>query len=343
LSTDHDGLESHLEAWAAGDATRQVVARAVLGLAAAGRALSALVAEGVHGAGHGDVVGSNLGGDAQKSLDRDSQAIVLDALRDTGIAALGSEEEDLPTFLDPAGPVVVAVDPLDGSSNIDNNVAIGTIFSILPVPPAGDPFLQPGSRQLAAGFIVYGPHTDLVLTLGEGTRIYTLDRASGIYRLALGTVEIPPESAEFAVNASNYRHWFEGTRQYFDDCIAGCDGPREKDFNMRWVASMVAEATRILVRGGVFLYPRDARRGYAQGRLRLVYEANPIAMVVEQAGGKASSGFQRILDIQPTDLHQRTPLIFGSANEVTRIEFYEENPASAERAPLFGYRGLFRE
>jgi fructose-1,6-bisphosphatase I len=341
--TDHDGLEHHLDAWAGADATRRVVARAILGLASAGRALSALVAEGVHGGGHGDVVGANLGGDAQKSLDRDSHAIVLDALKDTGIAALGSEEADHPDFFDPAGPVVVAVDPLDGSSNIENNIAIGTIFSILPAIRGGDSFLQPGANQLAAGFITYGPHTDMVLTLGEGTRIYTLDRASGIYRLTLSDLAIPAECNEFAINSSNYRHWFESTRQYYDDCIAGKDGPREKDFNMRWVASLVSEATRILVRGGVFLYPRDARRGYSQGRLRLVYEANPIAMVVEQAGGKASSGFQRILDIVPTGLHQRTPLIFGSANEVTRIEFYEENPASAERAPLFAYRGLFRE
>lgn len=339
---DRNGLTAHLDGWAGDDATRKAVARAVLGLAEAGRRISALVAEGVHGAGHGAIVGENSGGDSQKQLDWRTHEIVLEALRFTGVAAVGSEEADAPDVLDPRGAVVVAVDPLDGSSNIDNNVAIGTIFAILPALAGGDSFLQPGSRQLAAGFVVYGPHTDLVLTLGEGTHIFTLDPEDGVFRIALSNVTIPAETAEFAINASNYRHWQPGIRAWFDDCVAGAAGPREKDFNMRWVAALVAEATRILIRGGIFLYPGDERRGYAQGRLRLVYEANPIAFVVEQAGGRATNGTERVLDLVPTDLHQRTPLIFGSTAEVGQVEFYERNPVPADRSPLFGYRGLFR-
>lgn len=340
--TSANGLAERLGGWADGDATRAAAAAAIMGLAAAGRVLSALVAEGTHGAGHAAVVGENLGGDAQKALDRDSHMIVRDALVGTGVALFGSEEADEPEMLDPDGLVVVAVDPLDGSSNIETNISIGTIFAVLPMVPDPAPLLQPGTAQIAAGFIVYGPHTDLVLTLGQGTMIFTLDRATGHWNLAADKVTIPPETGEFAINASNYRHWFPGTRAYVDDCVAGTEGPREREFNMRWVASMVAEATRILVRGGVFLYPRDQRRGYADGRIRLVYEANPIAFVIEQAGGAATNGTERILDLRPTGLHQRTPLVFGSAGEVSQVAFYEENPIPADRSPLFAYRGLFR-
>ncbi len=335
-------LARRLTDWAGDDAVRKAAASAILGLSRAGRDLSALVAEGTHGAGHGDVVGENLGGDAQKALDRDSHDIVRDALIGTGVAVFGSEEADEAEVLDSDGLVAIAVDPLDGSSNIETNTTIGTIFSVLPKLATGESLLQPGTAQLAAGFIVYGPHTDLVLTLGAGTMIFTLDRVSGDWNLAADKITIEPDAREFAINASNYRHWFPATRAYVDDCLAGADGPRERDFNMRWVASMVAEAMRILVRGGVFLYPRDQRRGYADGRIRLVYEANPIAFVIEQAGGAATDGAERILDLMPTGLHQRTPLVFGSSAEVAQIAFYERNPVPADRSPLFAYRGLFR-
>ncbi len=334
--TDQNGLARRLHDWAGGDTVRRATAAAILGLAEAGRALAALVAEGTHGAGHGAVVGENLGGDAQKALDRDSHDIVRDALLSAGVGVFGSEEADEAEILDPAGLVAVAVDPLDGSSNIETNTTIGTIFSVLPARGGVESLLQPGTAQLAAGFIVYGPHTDLVLTLGDGTMIFTLDRTSGLWGLAVERVAIDPDSREFAINASNYRHWFPSTRAYVDDCLAGTDGPREKDFNMRWIASMVAEAMRILVRGGIFLYPRDQRRGYADGRIRLVYEANPIAFVIEQAGGAATDGAERILDLQPTGLHQRTPIVFGSTAEVAQVAFYERKPGAGR--PLAAVR-----
>lgn len=342
MSSDGEDLEAVLAGWAGDDRLRAAVAAAVSAMARAGVRLQALVAEGAHGTGHHAVVGSNLGGDAQKALDVIAHELVLEEIRGAGVAMLGSEEADRPDLIDPDGLVAVATDPLDGSSNIDTNVSVGTIFSVLPMTADRDPFLQPGRAQLAAGYVIYGPHTDLVLTLGAGTLVFTLERGSGLWRLAADGLEIPAETDEFAINASNYRHWEGGYRTWFDDCIAGADGPREKNFNTRWIASLVAETSRILARGGVFLYPGDMRRGYGGGRLRLVYEANPIAMIVEQAGGRASDGAGPILDRVPDDLHQRTPLVFGAANEVTRIGDYVAHPHSAEQSPLFGYRGLFR-
>ncbi|WP_181702418.1 class 1 fructose-bisphosphatase [Chthonobacter albigriseus] len=336
-------LRAYLEIWAGEDPQRRAVARAVEGIAEAGRALGALVAQGPHDKGHADVVGANLGGDAQKALDVKAHELVIHALKGGAIAAVGSEEAEEVELLNPNGLVAVATDPLDGSSNIDTNVSIGTIFSVLPMVEDGNPFLQPGSKQLAAGYVIYGPHTDIVFSVGEGVEVFTLDRASGTFFLRTDLSDIPEETNEFAVNASNYRHWSRGIRRYVDDCLAGADGPREKDFNMRWVASLVAETTRILQRGGVFLYPGDQRKGYANGRLRLVYEANPIAYLIEQAGGRATTGTTRVLDLVPTDLHQRTGLIFGAAQEVLRIEHYEADPdALGAHSPLFAYRGLFR-
>jgi fructose-1,6-bisphosphatase I len=240
----------------------------------------------------------------------------------------------------------VALDPLDGSSNIDTDLPVGTIFSILPMPAGngapGAALLQPGTRQLAAGFVIYGPQTCLVLTLGQGTHILTLERRTSRFVLTHAAVRIPQRRREYAINASNYRHWDAAIRTYVDDCIAGAEGPRGENFNMRWIASLVAEAFRILVRGGIFLYPADRRPGYEHGRLRLVYEAQPIALVIEQAGGAASDGFERILDLTPRQLHQRTPLIFGSSDKVARVERYHAGPpSSSERSPLFVRRGLF--
>ena len=242
----------------------------------------------------------------------------------------------------------MAIDPLDGSSNIDTNVSVGTIFSILPlregadVPPEAH-FFQPGTRQLAAGYIIYGPQTSMVLTVGAGTHIFTLDPTDRKYKLTSANLQIPADTREFAINASNYRHWDTGIRQYIDTCIEGAPGPRKKNFNTRWIGSMVAECHRILMRGGIYLYPGDSREGYAEGRLRLIYEGNPIAFLMEQAGGAASTGQTRILDLEPTAIHQRIPLIFGSAEEVATVEGYHGiSEASADRSPLFAQRGLFR-
>jgi fructose-1,6-bisphosphatase I len=255
---------------------------------------------------------------------------------------VASEEMKTPVALKSAGSIAVAMDPLDGSSNIDTNVSVGTIFSVL---PAADDhtFHQRGSAQLAAGYVIYGPLCALVLTLGEGAAIFTLDPLAREFRLTTARVTIAPASNEYAINASNYRHWQEGVRAYIDDCIAGSDGPRGANVNMRWIASLVAECHRILARGGVFLYPADARKGYSRGRLRLTYEANPIAFLIEQAGGQAIDGGRRILDILPATLHQRTPLMFGSSGEIERIARYKADPNTLfERSPLFGRRGLLR-
>ena len=308
-----------------------------------------LVTQGALNAGFAASRGSaNSDGDVQKDLDVVADGIFLEAMRAQPVALYGSEENTHPILLDPAKPLALAIDPLDGSSNIETNVSIGTIFSITEV--AGNPrtepeasFLRPGREQLAAGYFIFGPQLALVLTLGAGTRIFIHSSRYGEFIEAYDSVQIPQRSTEFAINASNYRHWEEPVRQYIDDLVAGAEGPREKDFNMRWIASLVADCYRIMIRGGVFLYPADKRKGYGQGRLRIVYEANPIAMLVEQAGGKAIDGINRILDIQPATLHQRTPLIFGSAEKVERIARYHADPAMlSERSPLFGNRGLFR-
>jgi fructose-1,6-bisphosphatase I len=286
----------------------------------------------------------NAAGDFQRLLDVSADEAFLAAARRVGLRHYCSEELDGAVDLNGESGLALAIDPLDGSSNIDTNVSIGTIFSILPAAEgdAATSFLQPGRNQLAAGFFIYGPQLALVLTLGAGTRIFVHSSRLGTF-VETARPQIPERTQEFAVNASNYRHWDDAVRLYVDDCLKGASGPREKDFNMRWIASLVAEAYRILMRGGVFLYPSDSLKGYAQGRLRLVYEANPVAMIVEQAGGAASDGVTRILDMQPAGLHQRTPLVFGSAREVARIGRYHTEPSViAERSPLFGNRGLFR-
>ena len=290
----------------------------------------------------------NAGGDTQKDLDILADDMFIEAMRQAPVAIYGSEELEHPAVLDPSAPLALAIDPLDGSSNIDTNVSIGTIFSILPV--AGEPdsepdasFFQKGTCQLAAGFFIYGPQLALVLTLGSGTHVFVFSSRLGTFVQAYESIVIADRAHEFAVNAANYRHWDEAVRLYVDDCLKGHEGPRDRDFNMRWVASLVAEAYRILVRGGVFLYPGDRRKGYGEGRIRLVYEANPIAFLIEQAGGAASDTVARILDLTPRSMHQRVPLVFGSAREVARIGRYHTQPSSiGERAPLFSNRGLFR-
>lgn len=344
-------LATCLEAWQGTDTGRQAVARAVQAIAAATATLSAIIARGELAGATAAVVGENTDGDSQKALDVQADELLQDELKLAGVAIYASEELEQPLVLDASGArsdVVVVADPLDGSSNIDTNVSVGTIFSILPRNPDGkaaglDDVLQPGRRQLAAGFVIYGPHTAMVLTLGEGTQVFVLDREIAGYVLARPRVAIPPQKNEYAINASNYRYWEEPVRTFIDDCLEGEYGPHGNNFNMRWIASLVAEAFRILTRGGVFLYPRDSRAGYQSGRLRLCYEANPIAFVIEQAGGRATEGMYDILDLVPKTLHQRVPLIFGSAGKVMRISAYHESPLLVgDRSPLFKIRSLFR-
>ncbi len=346
--TDFLSLEDHLASWAAGDEQRSAAAATIAKLSTACSAIAELIAAGPLA---GDLAAERLdhgGGDVQKELDVRADALLAEALAHAPVAAIASEELDVPRPLKSDAPIIVAIDPLDGSSNIDTNASIGTIFSLLPSPPGGDAaepaaFLRAGREQIAAGYVIYGPQTAMVLTLGQGVDIFTLERTSGAFRRTAAGVRVPPHTREFAINASNYRHWDVPVRVWFDDCLTGAEGPRGEDFNMRWIASMVAEAHRILVRGGIYLYPGDARKGYRSGRLRLIYEANPIGFVMEQAGGAASTGRERILDRTPRMLHERVPLIFGSAEEVARLDRYHADPyPMGERSPLFARRGLFR-
>ncbi|MEO1544343.1 MAG: class 1 fructose-bisphosphatase, partial [Pseudomonadota bacterium] len=280
---------------------------------------------------------------------RAAMEAIVDELKSAPVASVVSEQMDEPVGFDRNGRLLVVVDPLDGSTNIDTNSAIGTIFSLLP-RPLGDvdvfspeAFLQSGELQLAAGFVVYGPRTSLVLTLREGTHVFTRDPSDDQFYLTTEQVKIPPMAREYAINASNYRHWDEATRTYVDDCLKGREGVRAFDFNMRWIGSLVAEIYRIFSRGGIYLYPADRRDGHAMGRLRLLHEANPISLVVENAGGASTTGQQRILEIKPKTLHQRAPILVGSREEVEYVmRLYSQPHALGERSPLFGNRGLFR-
>jgi fructose-1,6-bisphosphatase I len=324
------------------------IAHTVNALADACGSISQLVGAGALAGALGATRKEHGAGDSQKELDVRANDMLVAGLRKVSVAALASEEMAEPIELNPEGSLLVAIDPLDGSSNIDTNVSVGTIFSVLRAPAEGsrcdaDAFLQTGVRQVAAGYAIYGPQTAFVLTVGAGTHVFTLDRSSGSFHLTSQHVRIPATTQEFAINASNHRYWDEPIRIYVDDCLKGTEGPRGADFNMRWIASMVAEAHRVLSRGGIYLYPADIRNGYSQGRLRLIYEANPIAWLIEQAGGAASTGHRRILDVQPRTLHQRIPLLFGSREEVARLDRYHLEPHPiGERSPLFGRRGLFR-
>ncbi len=340
-------LATRLAAWAVGDAGRGAVATTVAALARACGEIAAVIAAGPLAGALGASRGcDNGGGDEQKELDVLCDRLILEALRDAPVAALASEEADHPVALDPMGTLIVAVDPLDGSSNIDTDVTVGTIFSIRPRPTGVDPasdaaFLAPGRDQLAAGYVVYGPHVALVMTLGEATELYVLDPAGGGFVRVEAALAVPPEAREFAINMSNHRHWDDRVRTYVDDLVAGRDGPRSGDYNMRWIASLVAEAHRIFVRGGVYLYPGDARKGYASGRLRLVYEAAPIGLLMERAGARASDGRTSVLDLVPEALHQRVPLIFGSRAKVERVERHLASDLGwSDKSPLFSRRGL---
>lgn len=344
--SDPMDLGAYLDDWAKSGPGRSDIAVAVIHLGEACRQIASLIAKGPLAGSLGSETGKQSGVDPQKEVDVRANDLIINALKGTPVATLASEELEWALPINPGGNLAVAVDPIDGSSNIDANTSVGTIFTLLPARASGadmSSFLQPGTTQLAAGFALYGPFTSLVITVGEGTHIFTLDRTTGRFLLTTRAVLIPTTTREYAINASNSRHWNETIRTYVDDCNRGKDGPRGKEFNMRWTASPVADIYRILTRGGIFLYPADQRDGYGAGRLRLVYEANPFAWIVEQAGGAATSGEQRILDIPPRDLHQRTPLITGSRNEVEYLHRLHLDPLGiGERSPLFGRRGLFR-
>jgi fructose-1,6-bisphosphatase I len=338
-------LGQYTDHQAGADPLRRAVSDVVTALAQASMEISDLTCGGALAGMTGEAQGRNADGDIQTDLDIHADQIIRAALKALPIAALASEEAAAPEMFNPAAPISVAIDPLDGSSNITTNMSVGTIFSILPTPAeVCSAFTQSGAAQLAAGFFIYGPQTSLVLTLGRGVDIFTFDRSANLFKLIRAAVQISADTAEFAINASNQRHWEAPVRAFIDDCMAGGSGEHSKDFNMRWIGSLVAEAYRILTRGGIFLYPADAREGYGEGRLRLVYEANPMAFIMEQAGGAASTGRKRILDLTPRALHQRVPLIMGSRDKVKRLDRLHMSPEiiSEKNAPLFAHRGLFR-
>ena len=288
----------------------------------------------------GDILGAteseNIQGEVQKKLDIIANEVLIEANEWGGhLAAMASEEMDsihvIPNRY-PQGEYLLLFDPLGGSSNIDVNVSIGTIFSVLKKPTnsptvSESDFLQAGNQQVAAGYCVYGPQTTLVLTVGNGVAMFTLDREQGSFVLTHEHVTVPADTQEFAINMSNMRHWDTPVKRYVDECLAGTEGPRGKNFNMRWIASMVADVHRILTRGGVFMYPWDKREPNKPGKLRLMYEANPMSWLIEQAGGAATDGKQRILDIKPTALHQRVSVILGSKNEVDQVTGYHATMA----------------
>ena len=297
-------------------------------VARACKSISHAVSQGALGGVLGSADTTNIQGETQKKLDVLANEILVEANEWGGhLAGMASEEMDQPLGIPvayPRGHYLLLFDPLDGSSNIDVNVSIGTIFSVLPAPAGMTEdderaFLQPGTNQVAAGYAVYGPQTMLVLTVGQGVVSFTLDRSTGSFILTQENVRIAPDTREFAINMSNWRHWAPPVRRYVEECLAGKEGVRGKDFNMRWIASMVADVHRIMQRGGVFMYPWDKREPDKPGKLRLMYEANPMALLVEQAGGGATDGTRRILDIVPTRLHQRVSVMLGSRNEAEHL------------------------
>jgi len=323
----------------------------VLGVALACKSLSRRVAYGALSGLHGGVGETNVQGEAQQKLDVLANDTFLHCLQWGGYArGMLSEEMEEPWISpDAAGDYLLAFDPLDGSSNIDVNVSVGSIFSLLRAPAekrCAEPrdFLQAGTEQVAAGYAIYGPTTMFVLTVGRGVFGFTLDPELGEFLLTHPNMTVPPQTHEFAINASNSRFWEPPVRRYVEEALAGSKGPRGKDFNMRWIASLVAEAHRILTRGGVFMYPRDTKDPSKPGRLRLLYECNPIGMLMEQAGGRASTGSAPMLKVRPETPHQRIGFVFGSREEVERIErYYAEGPITVDDdTPLFNLRGLFR-
>jgi len=323
-------------------------------VAAAVKAISAMTAKGALGGYLGDLGVKNVQGESQQKLDVLANDVILHGCEWGGlVAGMGSEEMEDPYTI-PAeftrGRYLLIFDPLDGSSNTDVNVSVGTIFSVLrhdhAEPPIVSDYLQPGVQQVAAGYAIYGPATMLVITVGKGTHGFTLDREIGNFILTHPDLQIPTDTSEFAINTSNARFWEPPVHRYVTECQAGKTGDRGRDFNMRWIASLVAEVHRILMRGGVFMYPKDTRDPSKPGRLRLLYEANPMSFLVEQAGGRATTGRERVLGVMPSSLHQRVPVILGSRHEVDRIDRYHAEHASGidrpYSSPLFNERSMFR-
>jgi fructose-1,6-bisphosphatase I len=338
-------LRSHLDRSVAQIPHGAAVGAVIEAVATAAIELAAVIADGPLAGVTGQDGGINSDGDRQKDIDIIADEMMRRALRDAPVAAVLSEEAALPETLRPEAWLCVAIDPLDGSANIENNLSMGTIFSIR---PRGNDilstFFEPGTVQCAAGFFVYGPQTTLVLALNARVDIFILDRRANQFLLIRQAVQVARDTPEFAINASNRRHWHGPVRAYIEECLAGTHGGGEADFNMRWLGSLVAESFRILARGGVFLYPADVRPGYREGRLRLLYEAHPMALIMEWAGGAATTGRRRILEVAAKTPHQRVPLIMGSTRGVRDVA------ASHERiepmfdnndAPLFARRGLF--
>ncbi len=323
----------------------------ILALALACKSVSDKVAFGALADVLGGADSVNVQGEAQQKLDVIANETFVHCLQRCGdVRAMASEELDAPVFVREDGDsgYLIAFDPLDGSSNIDVNVSVGSIFSVLRVPDAGRPtrvddFLQCGAQQLAAGYAIYGPSTMLVLSVGRGVHGFTLEPRIGEFLLTHRDLRVPPAAREFAINASNRRFWEAPVRRYVDECVAGRAGARGEDFNMRWIASLVADAHRVLTRGGVFLYPRDSKDPARPGRLRLLYECNPVGFLIEQAGGRASTGAGPVLAVQPASLHERIGFVFGSREEVERIERYHRETADPLDTPLFSRRGLFRD
>ena len=290
------------------------------------KAIDQLLQKGALAGVLGSAQHENVQGEEQKKLDVISNDYLIDALKvHPHVGGLASEELDEFTVGQENGDYLVLFDPLDGSSNIDINMCVGTIFSILPAKNAvtqAEDFLQAGVQQVSAGYVLYGPSTMMALTVGAGVVFFTFDPESQEFLLTTNAITVATDTKEYAINASNQRHWEEPVKRYVDELLAGTTGPREKDFNMRWVACMVGDIHRILCRSGIFMYPYDLKDPKKAGRLRLMYEANPMSMLLEQAGGASTTGRVRILDIQPTELHQRVPVIIGSKNEVELVTSY---------------------
>lgn len=329
------------------------LAALLVDVAAAVKSISAICGKGALSGAYGLAGATNIQGEDQKKLDVISDEIFIDHCNWGGqVAAMGSEENDEIVAVEgDRGRYLLTFDPLDGSSNIEMNVSVGTIFSVMDHNRADAPteadFLQPGNKQIAAGYAIYGPATMLIITAGKGTHGFTLDREIGNFVLTHPDIRIPEDTKEFAINVSNERFWEPPVQRYVAECKEGKTGPREKDFNMRWIASMVADVHRIMMRGGVFMYPKDSRPNVAEGRLRQLYEASPMAFLIEQAGGAASTGRERILDVVPGKLHQRIPVMLGSKNEVDRMEQYHQAYDAGDdepyKSPLFNDRSLYTE
>jgi fructose-1,6-bisphosphatase I / sedoheptulose-1,7-bisphosphatase len=330
------------------------LAALLIDVAAAVKAISAMTAKGALGGFLGELSSKNVQGETQQKLDVLANDAMIRSCEWGGlVAGMASEELEEPYSVSSEyarGHYLLVFDPLDGSSNTDVNVSVGTIFSVLRYdrsePPQIGDYLQSGQQQVAAGYAIYGPSTMLVVTVGKGTHGFTLDREIGNFILTHPNLQVPAESSEFAINTSNARFWEPPVHRYVTECQAGKMGDRGRDFNMRWIASLVAEVHRILMRGGVFMYPKDTKDASKPGRLRLLYEACPISLLVEQAGGRATTGRQRVLDVVPKDLHERVPLILGSSCEVDRIERYHAEHANGldrpYSSPLFNERSMFR-